>query len=231
MGLLALAAVAGLAAVERKGFLQAMLARPVVLGPLCGLAVGDPAAGLLVGAPLELFWLGAVNLGASVPPHEALGTAAIAGGTALAARRLGGDDAAAAALAVAAGLPLAALGRRADVLVDRMNERLASRAERRLAAGDEPGALRCNLLGLGVPFAASALLAPLGAAASAAIAVAVLRAAPGLARPLAFGYAAFAALACAAGARALRAPRAPAVWLGTAVAGLAVALLAGRLSP
>ncbi|HSB20772.1 MAG TPA: PTS sugar transporter subunit IIC, partial [Anaeromyxobacteraceae bacterium] len=79
MGLLALSAIAGLAAVERKGFLQAMLSRPIVLGPLAGLACGDAAAGLLAGAPLELLWLGAVNLGAAVPLHESLGAAAVTG--------------------------------------------------------------------------------------------------------------------------------------------------------
>src|SRR3990172_2108097 len=85
---LVLGLVAGLAAVERKGFLQAMLSRPIALGPLTGLALGDVAGGLYVAAPLELLWLGAVNLGAALPVHEALGTAAITGGTVLASRAL-----------------------------------------------------------------------------------------------------------------------------------------------
>ncbi len=233
MGLLALAAVAGLAAVERKGFLQAMLSRPVVLGPLCGLALGDPAAGLLVGAPLELFFLGAVNLGAALPLHESLGTAAVAGGTALAASRLGGaaPEGAAAALAVAVGLPIAVVGRGADAAVDRWNERLAARAARRLAAGDEPGAMRSNLLGLAVPFLLSAALAPLGAAAAGLSAAAVLRAAPQLSRPLELGFLAFCGVAAAAGARSLRARRAPVVFFGAAALGLAVLLLSGRPGP
>ena len=61
---LVLAVVAGLAAIERKGFLQAMLSRPVALAPLTGLALGDLDGGLLLGPPLGLLWLGAVNLGA-----------------------------------------------------------------------------------------------------------------------------------------------------------------------
>src|SRR5512138_5972 len=85
---LALGVIAGLAAVERKGFLQAMLSRPIALAPITGLALGDVMAGLFVAAPLELLWLGAVNLGAALPVHEALGTAAIAGGTVLAVRAL-----------------------------------------------------------------------------------------------------------------------------------------------
>ena len=43
-----------LAAVERKGFLQAMLSRPIALAPITGLALGDPMGGLLLAAPLDL---------------------------------------------------------------------------------------------------------------------------------------------------------------------------------
>ncbi|HSB19104.1 MAG TPA: PTS sorbose transporter subunit IIC, partial [Anaeromyxobacteraceae bacterium] len=126
---------------------------------------------------------------------------------------------------------LSVVGRRADVLVERVNERLAGRAARCLAAGDEPGAVRCNPRGLFLPFAISALLAPLGAAAAGALAPALLREAPGLARPLSLAFAAFAGFACAAGAKALRARLAPAAYLAAGVAGLALLMAAGRLSP
>jgi len=229
---LLLALVSGLAAVERKGFLQAMLSRPVVLGPIAGLAMGDPAAGLLVGAPLELFWLGAVNLGAALPLHESVGAAAVAGGAALASQRLGVPaSTAVAALALALCLPVAALGRRADAAVERANEWLAARAGRMLAEGNARGALRCNLLGLAAPFAISAVLAPAGAWAAGLVAPALLRAAPALERPLQLAFIAFAALACAAGARAMRSRRAPAWFFGAAAAGLAFLAVRGKLGP
>lgn len=229
MGLLVLSAVAGLAAVERRGFLQAMLSRPVVLGPLCGLALGDGGVGLLLGATLELLFLGAVSLGASMALHEAMATAAIAGGAALAVQRLGGEELAAAAVAVALGLPLAGAGRAAESVFDRSNARLDDRARRLLLAGDARGALRCNLLGLLPPFALSALLAPLGAAAIGAATAWILRAGPALARPLSLGFLAFAAVSCAAGARALRAARAPSFFFGSAAAALGILAL-GRLA-
>ena len=47
-GLIA-ALVAGVAAVERKGALQLMLSRPIVLGPLLGWALGDAQGGLVIG--------------------------------------------------------------------------------------------------------------------------------------------------------------------------------------
>ncbi len=236
---LALGVVAGLAAVERKGFLQAMLSRPIALGALTGLALGDTASGLFVAVPLELLWLGAVNLGAALPVHEALGTAAIAGGTVLAARALEARGVsgpallpAVAVLAVIVCAPLALVGRRADRLVERWNERLYARAERDLAQGDLDAAARVNLYGLPLPFAIGFLLAPLGAALAAAVIPAVLSRAPGALSALALGWVAFAAFACASGAKAMRAARAPAYYAGALAVGLglvgATVLAGGR---
>lgn len=231
MEYLVLAVVAGLAAVERKGFLQAMLSRPIALAPLAGWALGDLRGGLLVAPPLELFWLGAVNLGAALPVHEALGTAAIAGGAVLAARALGvpvSPDVALLAVLVCA--PLALAGRKADRLVEIWNERLADRAERQLAAGHPRAAVRCNVYGLALPFAIAAVLAPLGAALAATLIPWLLRAAPAAAEPLQHGFFAFAALACASGAKALRARAAPGFFyaaLGAAVA-VSIAVALGR---
>ena len=227
-----MALVAGLAAVERKGFLQAKLSRPIALGPLTGWALGDLQGGLLVAAPLELFWLGAVNLGAALPVHEALGTAAIAGGAILSGRALGtGTTPEAAVLSVLICAPVALLGRRADRLVEAWNERLYARAERALAAGDADAAARVNLHGLALPFAISFVLAPLGAALGAAVIAAVLVNAPGSAHLLALGWVAFAGLACASGAKALRASRAPAWYFGALAAGLLAVAAAAMGTP
>ena len=228
---LALGLVAGLAAVERKGFLQAMLSRPIAIGPLAGLAVGDAASGLFVGAPLELLWLGAVNLGAALPVHEALGTAASAGSTVLAARALRADGLtspallpAVAVLAVVVCAPLALLGRRADRLAERWNERLYARAERDLAAGRAAAAARVNLFGLAMPFAVGFVLAPLGAAAAAVLVPLAVTRAPGALPALALGWVAFAAFACASGAKAMRALRAGTFYFGAIGVGLCLIL-------
>ncbi|HEY0839142.1 MAG TPA: PTS sugar transporter subunit IIC, partial [Vulgatibacter sp.] len=73
----AAAVVGGLFAVERKALLQAQLSRPIVVGPVLGWILGDPLGGLVVGAPLELLWIGAANLGAALPQHETAAAAAI----------------------------------------------------------------------------------------------------------------------------------------------------------
>ena len=229
MSYLALGVVAGLAAVERKGFLQAMLSRPIALGTLTGLALGDVRRGLFVAAPLELLWLGAVNLGAALPVHEALGTAAIAGGTVLASRALAGSALggpallpAVAVLAVVVCAPLALLGRRADRLVERWNERLYARAERELAAGRLDAAAEVNVFGLAMPFGIAFVLAPIGAAVAAAVIPSLLARAPALVPLLALGWVAFTGFACASGAKTLRAARAPAFYFVALAAGVAL---------
>ena len=228
MAYLALAIVAGLAAVERKGFLQAMLSRPVALAPIAGWALGDVRGGLLLAAPLELLWLGAVNLGAALPVHEALATVAITGGAILSARALGTEvGAEVALLSTLVCAPFALLGRVADQRVERWNEKLADRAEAELAAGHPRAAARTNLRGLALPFAVAAVLAPAGAALAALAVPAVLRAVPVAAGPLRLGFHAFAAIACASGARALRASVAPG-WFYAAFAGALIVGLLGR---
>jgi PTS system mannose-specific IIC component len=232
LGYLILGLVAGLAAIERKGFLQAMLSRPIVLAPVTGWALGDTAGGVLLAPVLELLWLGAVNLGAAVPAHEALGTAAVVGSAVLTAAKLGRPvtpEIAAAALLVA--VPAALLGRFGERAAEAWNARIATRAEAELSVHHLRRAALCNLYGLGISFALSAILAPLTAALAAWLIPAVLGHAPGLEFPLTVAFYALGAFAAAAGAKALRARAAPLSFFGaaaaTAVVGL-FALLVGR---
>ena len=230
MDYLVVAVVAGLAAVERKGFLQAMLSRPVALAPIVGLALGDLPGGLLLGPPLELLWLGAVNMGASLPPNEALGTAAIAAGAVLAGRALGtGVTPAVAVLAIALAGTLAALGRATDRAIEEWNVRLAARAEVLLERGSPTAAVRENLYGMALPFVVSALLAPAAAAVVARVIPGVLVEFPALNAPLGWGWAALGGLAAAAGARAFRSARGIGLFAGAAAVTLAVGWLLGGI--
>lgn len=231
MGYWILGLVAGLAAVERKGFLQAMISRPIVLAPLVGWALGDPSAGLLLGPPLELLWLGAVNLGAAVPAHEALGTSAIVGGAVMAGRALGSVTPEIATLAVLIGVPAALVGRMGERWAEAFNERIATRAEAQLSEHHLRAAALCNLYGLAFSFLLSALVAPVAALVAALAIPAVLHAVPDLALPIHVSFFALSGAACAAGAKALRARAAPLAFFGAASAvalvGLAT-LTAGR---
>lgn len=56
-----------------------MLSRPLIMGTLAGLVMGDLTTGLIMGATLELAFLGSFSVGAAIPPEiisgSVLGTA------------------------------------------------------------------------------------------------------------------------------------------------------------
>lgn len=45
-----------------------LLSRPLVLGPLVGLVLGDMQQGIIIGATLELVFIGNIKVGAAIPP-------------------------------------------------------------------------------------------------------------------------------------------------------------------
>ncbi|NBK97581.1 MAG: PTS sugar transporter subunit IIC [Erysipelotrichia bacterium] len=51
-----------------------LIQRPIVIGPLVGLIMGDLIAGITMGATLELAFIGAVSIGAYIPPDMISGT-------------------------------------------------------------------------------------------------------------------------------------------------------------
>src|SRR5438270_6676448 len=158
--LLALAAMAavlsGLAAIERKGAFQLMLSRPLVLAPVLGWAMGDARGGLILGVPLELLFLGGVNLGGNIPDNESLLAGALTAMVVPAGLAAGtGVDPPLAALGLALLFPLALFGRRMERAAEERNLQLLAEALRRAQNGDLQPA-RVNLRGLLLPFGASA---------------------------------------------------------------------------
>lgn len=78
------------------------LGRPLVLGPLVGLAFGDVSQGLMLGATLELIFVGFMAIGATEPPDS------ISGGVLACAFALKTNSSIEVALTLA--LPIATLG-------------------------------------------------------------------------------------------------------------------------
>lgn len=66
---LLLSVVAGLVYMQRRMFGDMQLERPIVVGPLVGLILGDLKTGLAVGASFELIFMGAQAIGGAVPPN------------------------------------------------------------------------------------------------------------------------------------------------------------------
>ncbi|WP_018659861.1 PTS mannose/fructose/sorbose/N-acetylgalactosamine transporter subunit IIC [Allofustis seminis] len=86
-----------------------MVNRPIVISSLAGLALGDLHQGIIIGASLELVFMGAIQVGAAVPPELLVGTAL---GTAFAITSGQGAE-----IALTLGLPIAILAQSLKVLV------------------------------------------------------------------------------------------------------------------
>ncbi|MBQ4163733.1 MAG: PTS sugar transporter subunit IIC, partial [Turicibacter sp.] len=55
-------------------FGTSLLSRPIVMGALTGIIMGDIPTGVMLGATLELAFMGAFSIGASIPPEMISGT-------------------------------------------------------------------------------------------------------------------------------------------------------------
>ncbi|MBS2029862.1 MAG: PTS sugar transporter subunit IIC [Deltaproteobacteria bacterium] len=221
------AAVGGLLTVERRAFLQAGLSRPLVASALLGACLGQLPAGLLVGAPLELLFLGSASLGAVLPEHETLAACAVSAASAQAAATLGALSIPASCLALLALLPLAVVGRKVDALENRVQQRYADRAMQFVEQRQYRKALRMNWRGLGFPFGGGALTTAIGLGVGYGLAVLVpklpVRAGPALTTSFVFA----AAICAAAGVRGTRHPRGIALALVSAVVTLGAVLWGG----
>lgn len=131
--------LAATAKMESRLLGQQMLDRPIVLGPLVGLIMGDFTTGVIVGGELELIWAGASAIGASIPPDVIVGGIL---GTAFAIQ-VGGNIETAFSLAI----PIAMLAQSLSVLTDVINSFWIHRADRCAEKGDDRGVVFSHHLG------------------------------------------------------------------------------------
>lgn len=224
------AAVGGLAAIERKGAFQLMISRPIALAPILGWLLGDAHGGLLLGVPLELLFLGGVNLGGSLPDNESLLAAALTAMVIPAGLAAGtGVDGPLAALGLALLFPLAMFGRRLERASEYRNGLLMESAVVRAAHGD-PLAARVNLRGLLLPFGAAAGICALAVLVSPILGWLRAGSGEGPLWALEGAWHAVWAVAAACAIRAIRDHRAPAIAAISAAGAIAAALLVGAWS-
>ena len=113
-------------------FGYSMFNRPIVEGAIMGLVLGDPVTGTIIGATLEIVFLGSFPVGAAVSPDG--GTAA---GVSTAFAILTG---AGAAVGTAFAVPLALLGGFAFVLCKFINNAFAEAMKAQLAKDNDKAA-------------------------------------------------------------------------------------------
>jgi PTS system mannose-specific IID component len=119
--ILLLSFIAGFAYFSRRFLGDPQLERPIILGPLVGLIMGDLQTGLVVGGTLELIFMGAQAIGGSVPPNTNIGSVL---GTAFAISAGQGLES---ALVIA--VPAALLGSLAELFAKGISSAFVSAAE------------------------------------------------------------------------------------------------------
>lgn len=147
--------LAGIGIWDSRVFGMCMMDRPLVLGPIVGLILGDVKTGIVVGASLELVMMGVVGIGAATPPDTISG-GILATVFAISAKL---DISAAVALA----LPIATLGQMTGILVRTINGYFVHKADKAAAEGDFKGVERALWSGAALFFIAYFLLVFAGA--------------------------------------------------------------------
>lgn len=143
----ALAAV--LVGLDRTAALQLMISRPLVAAPLTGWLLGDPLAGLFIGALVELLWLGRLPVGAAIPPDDtqvAIGASVL---TLTLGPQLQLSEFPLALLCTLVAIPLGKIGQLFDRLARQRNGRLQLCAEAAVPTGNFAQISHQHLLGLG----------------------------------------------------------------------------------
>lgn len=109
-------------------FMQMMISRPVVAGPLVGWILSDAFTGLLCGALIELLWMDRLPIGTYVPPNETMTTVIVTAAAIIAGDHLGQPSRELTVLALLAFLPLGYAAQQLDAWVIRSNDDLAKKA-------------------------------------------------------------------------------------------------------
>ena len=117
-----------------------MVIRPIVVSPVIGALLGDLQTGVMVGATLELVFMGAIQIGAAVPPDVLVGAGL---GTAFAIQSGQGAD-----IALALALPIAILAQSLKVIVFIIRSWFMDLAMKLAEAGDIKKLHALNIGGL-----------------------------------------------------------------------------------
>jgi len=129
-------------------FLQAMISRPVVVGPVIGMALSEPFTGLIIGAFIELLWIDRSPVGLYIPPNDSIVAVLATAGAILAGRESGHPPRELVALAILLFLPFGILAQRVDIWIIKTNDRLSERASEYARLGDIKGLAREHMHGL-----------------------------------------------------------------------------------
>lgn len=138
---------AGICAIDDLG--TQMLRRPLLIAPVVGLIMGNLEAGLIIGATLEVMWMGVGNVGAYSAPDMISGTCI---GTALGIASGSGSATGGAEIAVALAVPTSLLAQQLLVLYRSGIVALNPIADKWAETGDFKKIFRINYVPLVIAF-------------------------------------------------------------------------------
>jgi len=127
---------------------QFMLAQPLVVGTIFGMLLGDLPAGLLVGAMVQLLWIGVLPVGAYVPSDHTVTGGITAGLTIMLIQQQNLPLAPSMILALSLAIPAGVLSGKLDILVRHLNSRIAGMGEQVAEKYGTTGIDGLNLSGL-----------------------------------------------------------------------------------
>jgi mannose PTS system EIIC component len=119
--------VGGLLCLDRV-FIQAMISRPIIIAPVIGIILGNPYAGLIIGAILELFWIDRIPVGIYIPPNDSIAAALAASLAILTGLSLGRLTKELMVLSILLAIPFGILAKKIDVKIMESNNLLSDQA-------------------------------------------------------------------------------------------------------
>ena len=157
MNLAILSVIAGAISCDTLVAGQFMIARPIIAGPLIGLAVGNPYLGFIIGVCVELVWIRVIPVGVSIPPDSTL-TAVIATAAGAAAKyNFGIGNFSAAILALVVSIPFGILFKSVELRVRFRNSSVTDALKVSVAHGDFGSIDKAVYLSVAKTFAIGAL--------------------------------------------------------------------------
>jgi len=134
-------------------FMQTMICRPVIIAPVIGIILGNPYAGLIIGAILELFWMERIPIGIYIPPNDSIAAVLAASTAILAGQALGSVSKELTALSILLAIPFGIIAKRMDVKIVESNNLLSDQALEAAKRLDIRAIERATYLGMAKLFA------------------------------------------------------------------------------
>jgi fructoselysine/glucoselysine PTS system EIIC component len=143
-----LSALGALLALDAAMVGQFMIAQPLVVGGIFGYLLGDVSSGLMIGAMIQLLWLGVLPVGAYVPSDHTVTGGITTGLAILLMQKCGLAFGPSLVLAFGIAIPAGVLSGKLDVLVRHVNSRIAGWGERAAEKYGSHGIAVLNGIGL-----------------------------------------------------------------------------------